>query len=580
MTAVGTVFSFLAPYRRPAVVALVATVAFTALNLLPPQLMEYLVDHVLRESRWQLVWALALAIAAVPVLAAVVRLGNAWILMFIGHRVVADLRLAMYRKIMFLEMRYHTAASTGATVSRLMEDVNRLQRLLTDDTVGILVDAIVFLFSVGYVFTKSVWLGWALLGFVGMYVVVYRVFSRRIHRSTLAFREKYDEIAGRLSETVAGVRQVRIYNREDRENEMFLNRTQQSLDMALASRMGSVSLGVTCSGIAGFGSTIIIALGAYFVITGRMTLGEVVAVNSYVWLAISPALRLTQIAGSLTETMVSVERIAEVLHTPQDIASAPGAPAIARGAGAVEFRDVTFSYDPAVALFEGLSLKVAPGRTIALVGPTGCGKTTLTSLLMRYWDVLDGQVLIDGVDVRRVDLRSLRRLFGVVPQEPLVFAGTLAENIAYGRPKARRGQIIEAARAAEIHETALTLPNGYDTVIGPDGVKLSVGQRQRVSIARAILTDPLILVMDEATSSLDSRSEALIQKALARVLAGRTSFVVAHRLSTITAADAIVVLDRGRIVESGTHAELLEIPGGLYAQHYEELLGLHEEGGQ
>ena len=578
MTPLRTVFSFLVPYRRSAVLALLATIVFTGLNLLPPQLMEYLVDHVLRENQWQLVWALALAITAVPVLAAVVRLGNAWILMFVGNRVIADLRLAMYRKIMFLEMQYHTRASTGATVSRLMEDVNRVQRMLTDDTVGILVDVVVFVFSMGYVFYKSFYLGCTLLVFVAMYAGVYRVFSRRIHRSTLAFRELYDQIAGRLSETVTGVRQVRIYNREDRENEMFLDRTARSLDKALASRMGSVSLGVTCSGIAGFGSTVILALGAYFVIKGRMTLGEIVAINSYVWLAISPAIRLTQIAGSLTETMVSVDRIVEVLDTEQDIASPPDAPQMVRGAGEVEFRDVTFSYDPAMPLYEGLSLKADAGKTIALVGPTGCGKTTFTSLLMRYWDVVGGQVLVDGVDVRTVDLRSLRKLFGVVLQDPLVFAGTLAENIAYGRPDATREAIIAVARAAEIHETALALPDGFDTVIGPDGVKLSVGERQRLSIARTILIDPLILVMDEATSSLDSLSEALIQKALARVLVGRTSFVVAHRLSTITAADTIVVMDRGRIVETGTHEELLAIDNGLYGALYEEMLGQSGEG--
>jgi len=579
MSPVRTVFSFLLPYRRAAGLALAATLVFTALNLLPPQLMEYLVDHVLRENQWQFVWALALAITAVPVLAATVRLGNAWILMFVGHRMVADLRMAMYRRIMHLEMQYHTAGSTGAMVGRLMEDVNRLQRMLTDDTVGILVDAIVFLFSVGYVFYKSFWLGWVLLGFVAMYVVVYRTFSQRIHRTTLAFRELYDLIAGRLSETVAGVRQVRIYNREDQENELFLDRTARSLDKALASRMGSVGLGMTCNGIAGVGSTIIISLGAYFVVKGQMTLGEVIAVNAYVWLAISPAIRLTQIAGSLTETMVSVERIAEVLQTERGIVSSPGAKPMARGAGGVEFRDVTFSYSPDVPLYDGLSLKVAPGMTVALVGPTGCGKTTLTSLLMRYWDVQGGQVLIDGRDVRSVNLRSLRRLFGVVLQEPLVFTGTLAENIAYGRPDASRADIQAAARAAEIHETALALPDGFDTVIGPDGVKLSVGERQRISIARAILTDPLVLVMDEATSSLDSRSEALIQKALARVLAGRTSFVVAHRLSTITAADMIVVMDHGRIIETGTHAELLAIDKGLYGRLYRQMLGHHGEGG-
>jgi ATP-binding cassette subfamily B protein len=289
-------------------------------------------------------------------------------------------------------------------------------------------------------------------------------------------------------------------------------------------------------------------------------------------MAIHPAVRLTTIAGQLSATFVSVDRIGEVLAEPVDIQSKPDAPKMPRGNGAIEFRDVTFRYEADTPLYENLSLNVEPGTTVALVGHTGCGKTTLTTLMMRYWDIQGGQILIDGISIRDVELRSLRRLFGVVLQDPIIFDGTLAENIAYGQTGATRAEIQEAARAAEVWELAQSLPDGFDTIVGKHGVKLSVGEKQRVSIARAILRDPTILVMDEATSALDSESEALIQKSLARVLKGRTSFVIAHRLSTITKADMIVVMDAGRIVETGTHEELLATEGSAYRRLHDELL--------
>ena len=288
-------------------------------------------------------------------------------------------------------------------------------------------------------------------------------------------------------------------------------------------------------------------------------------------MALSPAVNLTQMLGQLSETFVSVDRVAETLGTRPQVRSERNAPPMPRGRGAVEFRDVTFSYLPDQPVYRNLSLKVAPGATVALVGPTGCGKTTFASLLMRDWDVQGGAILIDGVDIRTVRLRSLRRLFGVVLQDPVIFEGTLAENIAYGRPDAPREKIEATARAAEIHPE--DFDNGFDTLIGADGVNLSLGERQRVAIARAIFVDPLILIMDEATSSLDSLSEALIQRALDRVLVGRTSFIVAHRLSTITAADLIVVMDAGQIVETGRHEELLETAGGMYRNLYDEMVG-------
>ncbi|MFP4106524.1 MAG: ABC transporter ATP-binding protein [Phycisphaerae bacterium] len=579
MNSLRRVFSFLLPYRKWLALALLATVLFTGLNLLSPLLMQKLMDDVVGPERWGLLLPITVAIFLAPALAAVVRLVNVWMAMRVGQRTIADIRMAMYEKIMSLQMQYHSEHSSGAVVARLMDDVNRIQRLLTAETVRIIVDAIVFFFSFGYVFYISWRLGLAMVVFVTLYVLGYRFFSRRIHSATTEFRDMYDQIAGRLSETIAGVRQVRIFNQETRETEVFLDRTQQSLDSELASKMGSVSLGVFCHGVSGIGSTVIVTIAAILVIQEQLTLGQLLAVNMYIWMAMKPALSLTQIVGELTETSVSVERIAEVLEEDVKVASEPEAPLLKRRQGAVEFREVCFRYEPDTPLYEGLSLKIEPGQMVALVGPTGCGKTTFTALLMRDWDVDEGAILIDGVDIRSVDLKSLRKQFGVVLQKPVLFEGTLAENIAYGRTDATREQVIEAAKVAEIYELAMDMPDGFDTVLGTEGVQLSVGERQRVSIARAVLKDPMILIMDEATSSLDSRSEMLIQRALHRVLEGRTSIVVAHRLSTIVRADKIVAMRDGTVIEEGTHEQLLKIENGLYRRLYEEMLG-REEGGR
>jgi ATP-binding cassette subfamily B protein len=332
-----------------------------------------------------------------------------------------------------------------------------------------------------------------------------------------------------------------------------------------------------CTFIAGFGSAAVTILGLFRVLEGTLQYGDVFAVNQFVWMALNPAIRITNMAGQLTETFVSVRRVLEVLDEVPSVSPNLDEPAIKAGEGRVEFDKVDFAYVPSAPLYRGLSLTVPAGSTVALVGHTGCGKTTLTTLLMRHWDIQGGEIRIDGQNIAKVNLRSLRRQFGVVLQDPVVFDGTLFENIAYGEPDADEQAVLEAAQAAELGSLLERLPDGLLTEVGTHGIKLSVGEKQRISIARAIVRDPLILIMDEATSSLDSESEALIQRALERVLTGRTSFVVAHRLSTIVGADAIVVMDSGRIVEKGRHEELMQIENGSYRKLYEELRGQAEE---
>ncbi len=577
MRTLKELIQFIRPYRSKLALAFAGTAVFTLLSVLPPLVMRYYVDNVLSGHNWGLLPLVLSAIVGVPLLSVVIRFANMRLLMLASHRFLADVRLSMYRQIMKLSMRFHGTSSSGMLVGRMMDDVNRLQRLLTGETVQMLIDGIVFVFAITVTFVLSWKLTLILCAVLGLYVGTYGYFTRWIRRATASFRVTYDQVAGRLQETLLGVRLVRIYNREEWEHAQFLEHTSRGLGQALSSSLGSTTLSTASTGIAGYGSTVIVGLGAYFVLHQQMSFGDLHAFNSYVWMAIMPAIRLTTLAGQLSETFVSVERILEVIRETPDIRSKPDAPAIHRGAGRVELRNVDFGYTEGEPLYRDLSLTVEGGTTTALVGPTGCGKTTLTQLLMRFWDVDGGQVLIDGTDVRDVNLRSLRELFGVVLQEPVIFEGTLAENIAYGRPDATRAEIEVVARAAEVYTLAEGLPDGFDTFIGADGLKLSVGEKQRVSIARAILKDPLILIMDEATSALDSNSEALIQKALERVLRDRTAFVVAHRLSTIHGADKIVVMEAGRIVATGTHEELMTMEHGLYRSLYRRMRG-HESG--
>jgi len=548
-------------------------VVFTVLGLMPPLIQRYLLDQVVRPKAWEKLVPVALMVGLVPITAHLIRFVNVRVIMLAGQRLIADVRTAMYRKLLRLSMRFHEENAAGAMVSRLMSDVNTLQRVLTGETVSMVVDIVVVMVALALAFSISPFLASLACALIVFYAAAYAFFSRKIRSATRSYRTVLDQIAGRLQETVAGVKQVRIYNREEWENTMFLERTAESLDRALEGNMGAVNLGVVCMAISGLGSTMIIGLSGRLVLQEVISFGDLMAFNSYLWMLINPVVRLTTIAGQLTETAVSLNRIVEVLEETPEVRSKPGSKRLTVTAGKVEFRDIYFSYKPEEPLFSGLSFTADSGTTVALVGPTGCGKTTLTTLLMRHRDVQGGQILIDGVDIRTADLGSLRAAFGVVLQDPVIFEGTLAENIAYGAPRAERERVVAAARMAEVEEFAARLPDGFDTQIGTKGVKLSVGERQRVSIARAILKDPAILIMDEATSSLDSHSEAMIQKALTHVLEDRTSFVVAHRLSTITSADRIIVMEAGRIVQTGTHDELIAVEEGMYGKLYRELSG-------
>jgi ABC-type multidrug transport system fused ATPase/permease subunit len=559
--------------------AMVLTMAYTALALTPPLANRYFINEVLDTPKWRgwLIPVTAISlIAFLPLFLAIQGVMNRIFISALGQRLVVDLRTALYRRVLHLSMHFHGETGAGPVMNRLMTDVAMVQNMLTGETLGILSNIVALLFSLIVMFIFNWKLTLVVVVMVILYTLNYYKLAMRIRSANLELREIMDQVTGRLQERLAGVRLVKTYRRERDETDAFLASTDRALQYGMRSSMLNVSLNITASLISHLGSTVVWCGALWFVLHDQMKYGDMVAMDTYVWQAIGPAVSLTMVAGSITQALVSLDRILEILGQQPDIVDRPGAQDMPKAAGDMRLEDVGFGYVPGKPLFEHFNLHLPVGTMTALVGHTGCGKTTVTSLLMRLWDVQEGKVTLDGHDLRDLTLRSLRRHLGVVPQEPVVFESTIFDNIAYGMADATPEMVEESARAAQIHEHIAALPEGYQTWLGKEGAKLSVGEKQRIAIARAILRKPAVLILDEATSSLDSESEAAIQEAMRVVLHGRTSVVVAHRLSTIVEADQIVAMDNGRIVEMGTHDELMEIENGYYRRLYEELKGKHD----
>lgn len=574
MSRIKLLWQMIRPIRRRLAIALALTVVYTLISLTPPLVMRYLIDRVVSQAQWKQLLLVVSIVAFLPVWMAAFSMVQQLLIGSIGQRFITDLRVKLYQRVLDLSMRFHAKTGAGEVMNHLMGDVGVVQRMVTGQTLGTVSNLVALVFCTGMAFYLNWMLSLIMVLLVAVYTINYRVYAHRIHQANLELRATMDEVSGNLQERIAGVRLVKIYCREHDETGAFLASTQGALQTGLRTQMLSVTLWNNAQLIGAIGGGAIWCGAAALVLMQRMTYGEMVALNSYVWGAIWPFISLTMVAGSLIEATTSLDRIMKIMGQQPEIQDQPGAVQLPEYVeGDLRLEAVDFAYEPDKPLFSGFTLRLPPGKMTALVGHTGCGKTTVTSLLMRLWDVQGGHITLDGHDLREVTLRSLRRHIGVVPQEPIVFEGTVAENIAYALPRATAAQIEEAARAAQIHQFIATLPEGYQTKLGKEGVKLSVGQKQRIAIARAILLKPAVLILDEATSSLDSESEAALQQALRVVLHGRTSVVVAHRLSTIVEADQIVVMDEGKIVEIGTHNSLMQIEGGAYRRLYEELQG-------
>ncbi|MBK6709357.1 MAG: ABC transporter ATP-binding protein [Chloroflexi bacterium] len=574
MTTFGRLLRYVRPYLKWMILSIIMLLISVSLGLILPLVIRNLVDIVLVDKNFPRLNQLAIGLFIVFLLQGFASFVNQIALAFVGENVVADIRVQVYSHLQSLSLKYFTDNRTGEIVSRVTNDVILLQTAVTDNLVALLrqaitlVGAAILLFVLDWRLTVIILLG---IPFVTLTMVW---LGRKIRRASTAVQDALAQGANVLEETISGVRIVKSFAREEYEIGRFSARVTDIFDAAMRrAKIGAV-LGPVI-GFMAFGSiTITLWFGSYEVIQGRLTAGDLVAYLIYTMLVAAPIASLAGLYAQFQAAIGATERLFDLLDTESDIVSPPDAPMLPAVQGEVVFADVSFAYSTAVAVLRSVSFTARPGQVIALVGPSGAGKSTLVSLIPRFWDVDNGRVTIDGHDIREVNLRSLREQIGIVPQETTLFSDTVYNNIRYGKLDATREEVEAAARAANAHDFILNdLAEGYDTPVGERGVKLSGGQRQRVAIARAVLKDPRILILDEATSSLDSESESLVQEALERLMEGRTSFVIAHRLSTVVNADWVLVLEAGQIVEQGTHADLLAQADGLYTRLHQMQFG-------
>jgi ABC-type multidrug transport system fused ATPase/permease subunit len=566
VTTLGRIRFLLTPYRRRIALAFGLTVVACLLNLPIPLLIQRLIDHTVAAGAPSQVLLLASALAAVFAAQAGIGWANTCVLGPVGLGVVRDLRHRLYARLQRVGLSYYDKTPVGSIISRLMDDVAAVQVLITNQTVTILTDLGTTAAIAALLVTRSTRLSLVVLAFLPLYALSFRWFTRRIRAGSLAVREQLDTVFGHLKQKLDGVLAVKACAREEAEMTDFAGQ----MDAAHGPRVKVGLLGAAFSNLSlatsGIGTSAVFAAGAWEVLHGRLTPGEVVSTAALAALLFGPIARLADLASVFEQAAASVQRLGEILDQEPDVPEPAQPLPLGRVRGLVEFDRVGFGYRVGEPVLWDIRLRVEPGTKVALVGPTGCGKSTLLNLLLRFYDPTWGEIRLDGKPIRRLALADLRRQIGVVPQDPVIFRQSLADNIRYGAPEAGAERVQEAARATLVDGFARALPDGYQTLVGEGGYKLSQGERQRVAIARAFCKDPALVVLDEATSALDTASEALIQAALKNLLHGRTAFIVAHRLATVLDADQIVVMHGGEIEQIGTHADLLADEGGLYQQ--------------
>jgi len=568
MTALQTILHYLRPHRRMFFAALALTAICTAVTMTPPIIVKVIIDQVITQQRDELLMPMIVLFAAVPVLTGLLRFFNNYVVTLIGHKLVLDTRRRLYGHLQQLPMRFFDRTNSGLVMERLMGDVKKVTKLINGQTVTIITDLAGCAVALVAMFWLNATLAIVPLLFVPVYLLTLRHFRVRLRDAQQRLRSKMDDLSGTVRERLQSTAIVKAFGQEQNESRRLAGEAFDAKAYGVQAHTYGVAFYTAATLQTWLARTGILLLGYYMVIQGQMTLGAVVAFTSYSVYLLGPAVRFAQLSNQLEQVMVCLRRVHELLRETPEAPDRPDALRVGRLRGEVRIERLGFHYEPHQPVLEDINLHVPAGTTVALVGHTGCGKTTLASLLYRMYDPTAGRITIDGMDITRIARKDLRRNFSLVPQDAVVFEGTIRENIAYGRRDAPMEKVVQAARVAELYDTIMAMPEKFRTRVGGAEAKLSVGQKQRLMIARAVLHDPAILILDEATSSLDGESEHMLQQALDRVMAERTCFVIAHRLSTIVNADMIVVMDAGRIVEVGNHRQLLGRADGHYRKLY------------
>jgi ATP-binding cassette subfamily B multidrug efflux pump len=565
---VWRLLAFLKPYWRHMLAAFGLMLVSTFLALATPYLIKVAIDSYITQANMPGLTYIALLMVGAFVGSYLASAGQRWLLSWLGLKVLAGLRRDLFHHLQRLSLGYHNTHIIGVTISRVINDVAVINDLLSQGLITLVGDTLVLIGIILVMLSLSPRLALLTFSVLPLMLLATYLFSRH---AQVAFRETRSGIAavvGDLAEDLSAMRVIQAFAQEYNSQERFekVNRANRDAYVAAMSLSFIFLPGVEFLGM--LATAVVLWFGGMAVARGDLTLGIVVAFLAYVTRFFEPIQELSQLYTTLQAAMAGGERVLEILDTPPDVQDSPEAIPMPPIAGRVELREVQFSYDEETPVLRDVNLLIEPGRMVALVGPTGAGKTSVANLVARFYDVTGGAVLIDGIDVRHVSQRSLRAQMGLVPQDPFLFSGSIADNISFGRPQASPQEIESAARLSNAHAFISALPHGYQTEIFEGGVNVSMGQRQLICIARAALADPRILILDEATASVDTLTEALIQEAMQRLFRGRTVLVIAHRLDTVRQADMICVMQDGRITERGRHEQLLA-RGGMYRDLYD-----------